>query len=621
MTLEEILWFLKDVTGSGKQYSAKCPAHDDRKASLSVSEGEDGRILLNCHAGCSAEEICGALGIKVSDLFSKRSEPPQKVQNSRSKVIAEYVYTDLNGKPVSKKLRYANKAFCWLKPDGNDKWTKGRNGQAPLYNQFSANSCEHLCVVEGEKDVETLRRFNIPAVSLPDGAKSKWLEEYTNFFFARRVYIIQDNDTPGKEFARFVARNINGSAQSIKIIDLSQIWDNMPEHADISDYVSEFPREWETKFNELVSNTAEWSAVEDEKAEQGIIQLSDVEATKTDWLWKPYIPKGKITLMTADPGTGKTYFCLYLCAQVSTGRPFYGEETPYKEPQKAVYQTAEDGIADTIKPRLIPMNPNFKNIFTIDESKKGLSFADEEDKRIENALKTYRPALMVFDPLQAYLGADVDMHRANEVRPVLSRLAILAEKYNCAILLIMHNSKMSSNKALYRGLGSIDIPAISRSMLMLGKNPDNPGEIVLCQEKSSLAAHGKSILFRICPEFGGIVFDGFSELTADEILSPKKQSRDKPSVTKDQATEELLQLIGERNYCELEEVQQLQEETGISERTMYRAKKDLGIDTVSIGYSINKHTYWITPEVDKAEFKKQMKEKLYNSDNVETETP
>ena len=116
---------------------------------------------------------------------------------------------------------------------------------------------------------------------------------------------------------------------------------------------------------------------------------------------------------------------------------------------------------------------------------------------------------MIFDPLQAYLGADVDMHRANEVRPVLARIGQLAEKYKCAVIFIMHNSKMGQNQALYRALGSIDILAIARSMLIIGKNPDNQKQKVLCHEKSSLASHGRSILFQISPEYGGLVFDGF----------------------------------------------------------------------------------------------------------------
>lgn len=333
-----------------------------------------------------------------------------------------------------------------------------------------------------------------------------------------------------------------------------------------------------------------------------ITALSDIESTQTEWLWYPYIPRGKITLLTADPGTGKTFFCLYLAAAVSCGRPFYGSGMPYTEPQRVLYQTAEDGIADTIKPRLEPMQPNFGNIMVISEDQSQLSLSDE---RIERIMRRYRPALMIFDPLQAYLGADVDMHRANEVRPVLSHISHLAEKYRCAVVFIMHNSKMSQNQALYRALGSIDIPAVARSMLVMGKNPENPSQKVLCHEKSSLARHGQSILFEVAPERGGILFQGFTHLTADDVLSGRRETREKPSVTKDAAREALLKLFGDGESVELSEVKELMEEMGCSRRTMYNLKRELELQNFSVGFADDKKTYWLLPEVDKNEFNKR----------------
>ena len=340
--------------------------------------------------------------------------------------------------------------------------------------------------------------------------------------------------------------------------------------------------------------------------------LSDIQSAKTDWLWYPYIPLGKITLMTADPGTGKTFFSLYLTSAVSTGKPFFGqEETQSRPPSMAIYQTAEDGIADTIKPRLEPMKPNFNNIAVIDETYEALSLSDCD--KIEQAMKDLKPSLMIFDPLQAYLGADVDMHRANEVRPVLARIGHLAERYKCAVIFIMHNSKMGQSKALYRALGSIDIPAIARSMLILGKHPDMPNLKIVCHEKSSLAPHGQSILFEIDMQRGGIVFDGFSDLKADDILNVKKGTRDKPSVTKDEAIDRLNDLIGEKGFAKYEDIKKLQEELGCGKDTMYRAKKDLQLDNISIGFSKNKTTYWIAPEFDKEEFKAQKEKELLES--------
>lgn len=309
--------------------------------------------------------------------------------------------------------------------------------------------------------------------------------------------------------------------------------------------------------------------------------------------------------MTADPGTGKTFLSLYLAAQVSTGRPFYGE-TASRAPAVAVYQTAEDGIADTIKPRLECMQPDFDNIYVYNEADKGLSLSD--DRTIELIMKDLRPALMIFDPLQAYLGAQVDMHRANEVRPVLGMIGALAEKYQCAVIFTMHHSKASQNAALYRALGSMDIPAVARSMLILGKDPDplKPHGVIMCHEKSSLGEHGKSIKFEIAPELGGVVFSGYSDLKADDILNVPKGTRNKPSKMRDAIIDDILELFDGKDYIRIPKLKELCEQLNCTQNTLYRARDELGIQSTSKGYGKNKVTYWLMPDVDRESFSEKL---------------
>ena len=334
-----------------------------------------------------------------------------------------------------------------------------------------------------------------------------------------------------------------------------------------------------------------------------LVPLSGVAAQSVDWLWKPYIPLGKITLIEADPGTGKTYLCLALASVVSNGGHFYMEaDGTTREPGKVIYQTAEDGIADTIVPRLqsfIPP-PNLENIITIDDREKGLDFMDS---RIESALQAVRPKLFVIDPLQAYLGAKVDMHRANQVRPVMAHIAQLAEKYGCAFVMIMHMNKNAlGEQAMYRGLGSIDIPAVARSMMFLGRNPQNKEERVLCHIKSSLAAPGQSLTFKISPDFGGVVFTGTTDLDYSAITSPQK-GRNKPAPTLTDAMDALSSLLGEDGFATVQQVETLQKASGISQRTMYSAKSELALHSVSIGKPPHRTTYWTDPDLDIAKFK------------------
>ena len=606
INIQDFVSRLHSARGRNGRYSARCPAHDDKHASLSVTESNDGKILLKCHAGCTAEQIVSAMGLELSDLFMQESRPPAACSANGSNAhygsnAVVYDYEDTDGNIIAKKLRYPNKSFCWLSRNPkNGKFEKGRSHcKAPLlYNMYDCKDLQSVYIVEGEKDVDTLKRYKKNAVSFPDGVQSKWSPEYAEFFRNKTVAVIRDNDEPGREFAETLARRLFETAKSIRIVDLSKIWENMPDKADISDYLAVFPDGMEN-VSRLANSTEEWKPTVDMSR---YIRLSTVNSVKTEWLWYPYIPLGKITLMTADPGTGKTFLSLYLASQVSTGKPFYGQEL-YNKAGTVVYQTAEDGIADTLKPRLEPMDPDFENIYIFDESKESLSLSDE---RVEQIMQELHPKLMIFDPLQAYLGADVDMHRANEVRPVLGRIAHLAEKYKCAVLFIMHNNKMSQSMALYRALGSIDISAVARSMLILGKNPDNPSKgKIMCHEKSSLAPHGRSILFEIDPTKGGIVFGGFSDLKADDVLNIRSEAKEKPSPKRDSVADMLLQFFEGNDYITMHSINELCEEFECSRATLFRAKDTLQLQSFNTNFGKNKTTYWLMPDVDVLKFKQE----------------
>lgn len=295
--------------------------------------------------------------------------------------------------------------------------------------------------------------------------------------------------------------------------------------------------------------------------------------------------------MLADPGVGKTTLCLKSAAIVSTGGLFYREEeNPFKpkKPGFVIYQTAEDGLADTIVPRLQRMGANLNNICVINEKEQALTFTDG---RIEQALKDKHPKLMIFDPIQAYLGAELDMHRANEVRPVLTELSRLAEEYKCAMVLVAHMSKMSSNSALYRALGSIDIVALARSELILVNKPNDPERHkILAHEKSSLAAHGSSIEFHIDYDVGGIVFDGYSDLKADDILGQRKETK-RSSVALDEAKEFLEEMLSE-GYADFQDIMKEAESRGIKRTVIYEAKKGLQLCHSTTGFGENKKSIW-----------------------------
>lgn len=159
-----------------------------------------------------------------------------------------------------------------------------------------------------------------------------------------------------------------------------------------------------------------------QKKKTRLIRMSDIPTEQVQWLWYPYIPYGKVTIIQGDPGEGKTSFVLAIVALLTNGEMLPEEDTA-NPPINVIYQSAEDGLADTIKPRLERLRADCSRVLVIDEADKGLTLCDE---RLEQAVRETGSRLIVLDPLQAYLGDGVDMHRANEVRPVFKRLCAIS---------------------------------------------------------------------------------------------------------------------------------------------------------------------------------------------------
>lgn len=208
----------------------------------------------------------------------------------------------------------------------------------------------------------------------------------------------------------------------------------------------------------------------EQKIELKMIRMSEVQSQEIEWLWYPFIPYGKLTIIQGDPGDGKTTMVLNLAAKLSKGEAL-DKNMKVTEPVNVIYQTAEDGLADTVKPRLELAGADCERIIVIDESDKSLSMVDE---RLEEAIVRTGARLLILDPIQAYLGGGMDMNRANEARDMTKKLGALAEKTKCAIILIGHMNKASGNKAAYRGMGSIDFFAVARSVLLVGRVEGEP---------------------------------------------------------------------------------------------------------------------------------------------------
>ena len=298
-----------------------------------------------------------------------------------------------------------------------------------------------------------------------------------------------------------------------------------------------------------------------------IIRMSEVDTQAVEWLWEPYIPFGKVTIVQGNPGEGKTTFALRLAAACTTGGTLPGMKP--LPPFQVIYQTAEDGLGDTVKPRLIEAAADLDRVLVIDEAKRELTLSDE---RIEKAITQNGARLIILDPIQAYMGEKADMNKANEVRPIFRRLAEVAERTGCAVILIGHLNKAAGGQSAYRGLGSIDFRAAARSVLLIGRVKREPNVRVIVHDKSSLAPEGKPVAFCLDPKTG-FSWVGKYDITAEELLSGAGGN----TATKTEQAERLiLDLLADGKELASEEIVKAAAEAGISERTVQNAKRNMG---------------------------------------------
>ena len=368
------------------------------------------------------------------------------------------------------------------------------------------------------------------------------------------IYIATDNDEAGNNAAEKLAELIPQEISVYRFLPQAKDWNeeliNERNGLPTDDYVTIGIR----KPKEPLKSVP-------------MICMNDVEQTEVDWLWYPYIPFGKLTIVQGNPGEGKTFFAMQLAADC-TNQKFLPDMEPF-EPFNMIFQTAEDGLGDTVKPRLVSSGADLKRVLVIDDSDNPLSLADD---RIEKAIRENNAKLMVIDPLQAFLGANVDMNRANEVRPVFRKLADIAQSTGCAIVMIGHLNKASGTQSTYRGLGSIDIAAVVRSILFVGKVKDDPTTRVIVHEKSSLAPPGQALAFSLGDQ-KGFRWIGAYDISAEDLLAGGEGT--KTELKQEQAVKLIYEFLSDGREISVAELNKEAIERGISERTVRMVRNSM----------------------------------------------
>jgi len=326
------------------------------------------------------------------------------------------------------------------------------------------------------------------------------------------------------------------------------------------------------------------------------IRLSDVDPERVSWLWPGYLPRGKLVILDGDPGVAKSTLCLDLAARVSTGAPM-PDGSGGGRAADVLILSAEDGLADTIRPRLDAAGADVRRVHALTEIaelredqavvKRPPSLPADLD-HLDNVVAEYRVALVVIDVLMAYLGGAVDSHRDQDVRGVLHRLAAIAERRAAVVVLIRHLSKSGGAHAMYRGGGSIGIIGAARAAFLAALDPDDDSGLrrVLAPVKMNLAPMPAALAYILVsdPErhCAAVEWTGASEHRAGDLLRDRGDEDERSE--RGEAADWLAGYLEENGPSRAADIKKAARADGIAERTLHRARVKLGVTAKRAGF-------------------------------------
>ena len=589
---------------SDGHWKADCPVdgHKTPGGHLSIMDTVDMAVVY-CHPDGQHDHKSVANAIGFDTLTYSKNGTSQ----GKPIIVKTYDYTDEGGNLLYQVVRYVPKDFKQRRPvvehprndvDSDWKWNLEDVPRVLYRLQWVKNSIraeQPVIINEGEKDADTVfDKTGITATTNAGGA-CHWVKKdavgkdtsvgYEDQLMGADVFICGDTDAKGIAHVAQVSRLLQGKANRVRIITLPSTVKDITEWFEKSGTAEAFLK----LMDDAIEATPD-SLPDDGKVK--LIRLSDVRPEKVEYLAKPHLPLGKLSLLEGDPGDGKSAVAMAFATPVTLGSrlPFCAE--PVRQ-GNVLYMSAEDGIADTIVPRLIDMGADRDHIFAPDRL---FTLDDEGLLVLEMFVGECKPTLVVIDPIMAYLSLEIDVHKANHVRHVMARLAHIAERYHVTILGIRHLTKSPSTKGIYRGIGSIDFTAAARSVMLAGQDAET-GEYALCHTKSNLALKADPVGYKLGDNGAGVLrFEWLAEthVTQDKILAGDER-RGKSSEAKDF----LLDVLQDGELPE-SEIEQHADEAGIKRGTLQGAKRKLGIKSRKESVAGGKHGegkwYWRLPE-------------------------
>jgi putative DNA primase/helicase len=572
MDLEDFVSKLDGVRHMPSGVAARCPAHDDHTASLSINAGEHGGVVILCHAGCPTVNVVAALGLSLADLMGAprlvEEYPYWTPDGSRVAYVVERWspkdFRTRNLPPPAERILYSAPGIVWAREHGAS-----------------------LFYVEGERDANTLINLGIPATTNVGGAgPGKFLDIYIAQLAGVHVTIVADNDAPGREHARQIATAIKPSAASVALV-------RPPVGKDVTEFLAAG-----YQLDALVPLP--------ETDDVGAYRADRIKVRKLGWAWAAYLPLGKITLVEGDPGGGKSLLTLDLAARLTTGAKL-PDGSNGAGPWNVVLISAEDDPADTIVPRLMAAGARLDYVHLITH---GLT--PDLPFELAGGLPAVTRRVMevgaravILDPLSAFLGDSTDSHNDHSVRRALQPLKSMAENTGAAVICVRHlNKAPSGTKALYRSSGSIGFIGAARAAYVVAEDPNDADMRIFAPTKTNLTRKPAALRYEIDHTEDGIPFvrwKGSVELSAQMVLDgPERETSETHEESKSRrrlreaAAACLVDLLadGPKTWAELCE---LAREDGFSERTLVRARTDSNLVKI-YGAQGQASTLWARPD-------------------------
>lgn len=618
----------------GDGWIARCPAHDDRTASLSI-HARDGQVLVYCHAGCSQDAVLGALRRRgLWQLSSSSSEGPR--------IVAEYDYRDEGGNLLFQVVRYSPKDFRTRRPDaGGFAWNL-RGVRRVLYRlpELLAKPAAPVFIVEGEKDADALANIGLLSTTNQGGA-GKWRPDYTQTLRNRNVRIVPDHDEAGAKHAERVAKDLAQVAKTVRIVPLP----DLARGGDVSEWLAGGGTAKELERLAAASEPIRWEpriapesdAVEGEQEHRGPGVFADqLQRERIRFIWPGRLAFGKTHLLVGDPEQMKTTWAVRIAADLSQGRPLPGGDQDRQPPMASVIFTWEDGAADTIVGRLMAAGADLERILIVEED---LPTIPDDLSAIERAVTKTKArtgvdvGLVVIDPLAAALAGGVDSRNNSSTRRALSPLKILAQRLDVAILLIDHLNKNASQAAIHRATGSIAFMAAARVALLVGPDPmdtePDPAKRrrALVRLKGNIGSPPPALLYRRTsvamsedPSDTEVTLEvtGEAAISPDQVLGNLASKAERRGATDPSADDFLIDILA-KGPRPIEIVREAATKAGLTKSTLDRAKRALEVvtkkrDDGTYFWSLRDDTQRVTDEVLKAKHCRRAEERLATLD-------